>query len=71
MTRVIIKETAPGDWIATGVEFVYDGKAYIVKCKKEVILSAGFAFLVLFFTFHIDDVTAARSRIHKSSNFLE
>lgn len=37
---------------ATGVEFVYDGKTYIVKARKEIIVAAGIFvnLLNIFFT---------------------
>ncbi|KAJ3479105.1 hypothetical protein NLI96_g9295 [Meripilus lineatus] len=34
-------ETVGNDLVATGVDFIHDGKTYTVHAKKEVILSAG------------------------------
>lgn len=31
-----------GDIVATGVEFIHEGKSYAVHARKEVILSAGY-----------------------------
>lgn len=31
-----------GDLVATGVEFIYEGKFYEVHAHKEVVLSAGY-----------------------------
>jgi hypothetical protein len=45
VSRVLFADSAvaDGDLVATGVEFIHDGKKHSVKCAKEVILSAGYA----------------------------
>ncbi|TCD71198.1 hypothetical protein EIP91_012148 [Steccherinum ochraceum] len=41
VVRVVTEPTASGDLVATGVEFLHDGKTYVANANKEVILSAG------------------------------
>jgi choline dehydrogenase-like flavoprotein len=43
VTRVLFRDekNAEGDVIASGVEFVHEGKTYTGRAKREVILSAG------------------------------
>jgi hypothetical protein len=43
VTRVLFKDekSAVGDVVASGVEFVHEGKTYTVCVSREVILSAG------------------------------
>ncbi|KAF7972027.1 hypothetical protein HWV62_19243 [Athelia sp. TMB] len=42
-TKVLLKDEkdAAGNVVATGVEFVHDGKTYAAHARKEVVLSAG------------------------------
>ena len=43
MTRILFKDekSAAGDVVASGVEFVHEGKTYIARANREVILSSG------------------------------
>lgn len=45
VNKVLSKTDTNGQLTATGVEFEYEGKPYVVHAKKEVILSAGSAYL--------------------------
>ncbi|SAM80724.1 related to Glucose dehydrogenase [acceptor] precursor [Ustilago bromivora] len=38
---VFDSNSADGDLVATGVEFIVDGKTYTVKAKKEIVVSGG------------------------------
>jgi len=35
------EKSAAGDVVASGVEFVHEGKTYIARANREVILSSG------------------------------
>jgi hypothetical protein len=43
VTRVLFKDekSAAGDAVASGVEFVHEGKTYTARVNREVILSSG------------------------------
>jgi hypothetical protein len=42
VARVIFAEAAADqDLTATGLEFIYGDKTYLVKAQKEIIISAG------------------------------
>jgi hypothetical protein len=43
VTRILFKDekSAGGDVVASGVEFVYEGKTYTARTNREVILSSG------------------------------
>lgn len=43
VTRILFKDekNAAGDVVATGVEFVNEGKKYTARATREVILSSG------------------------------
>lgn len=39
--RIVLEKEVGGEVIATGVEFEYEDNKYVVKARKEVVLSAG------------------------------
>jgi len=43
VTRILFKDekSAAGDVVASGVEFVHEGKTYTARVNREVILSSG------------------------------
>jgi choline dehydrogenase-like flavoprotein len=41
VTRVVLEKTASGEFEATGVEVQSTGRKFIIKAKREVILSTG------------------------------
>jgi hypothetical protein len=43
VTKVLFKDekSATGDMVASGVEFVHEGKTYTARANREVILSSG------------------------------
>ena len=42
VSQILFKDEKDGnDLVASGVEFLVDGKKYVVHARKEVILSAG------------------------------
>ena len=44
--RVLSEPSKDGELVASGVEFEHGEKLYVVKAAKEVILSAGYGFIV-------------------------
>ena len=49
VTRIIFQDSISDDdgLTAIGAEFIHCGKIYLVKCRKELILSAGYFSLVI------------------------